>query len=123
MSEFETGLYECCKSFNKICFLSCCPCGPACIQAKAVSITQNNEHFYEAFAYSIFLCCIGSGLNRQHIREFYDIDGSLLGDICCHLACDPCSSAQEYNEVIKKSKPRRPTLKSAVNFYTSMAKI
>lgn len=122
MSDFEVGLFDCCKSINKICILSCLPFGSSCIQAKAVSITRSNEKFCEAFSYSFFFCCIGAGLNRQHIREFYDIDGTLIEDVFCHLLCEPCASAQEYNEVLRKSRPRRPTLKTSVNFYTSMVK-
>mmetsp|Transcript_4783 Transcript_4783/g.2681 ORF Transcript_4783/g.2681 Transcript_4783/m.2681 type:complete len:83 (+) Transcript_4783:81-329(+) len=35
--------------------------------------------------------CIGFGLNRTEIRNNYSIEGSFMGDCCCHLWCHPCA--------------------------------
>ena len=91
-------------------FLDCCLAAPVCMLACMCPAVVQSMSFYKREQKNSCLrclfgqscCCIGLSLNREKIREFYDIKGSacmeclLYTCICC--CCHAYLSTQEFRQ-------------------------
>jgi Cys-rich protein (TIGR01571 family) len=117
--QFEESIFGC-LGHSKTCLIAFfVPFGTCCVQAKAVATTSNNEGYCRAFMLSFCFCAIGAAYNRRHVREFFGISGSLLGDCLCHLLCSPCASSQELREVKKKTR-RGSHARTTLGYYANL---
>jgi Cys-rich protein (TIGR01571 family) len=101
MSDWTHPLCGCFSDCSTCLLAFFCPC---------FAIGNNAEELGE----NKILCCLGAcaliyffcpgylclrTILRGKVRERKNIDGGIVGDFCCVLFCEPCTLAQESNEL------------------------
>lgn len=106
MADFEEGLCDCFANCPVCLVVTFVPCGICCVQAKAYDNATQQGMGFPFLCYCVAglvnCCCIGMAVMRGKIRNRFNINGSIVHDICCHIWCSPCAVCQEYREVKRR---------------------
>ncbi|PRP77394.1 hypothetical protein PROFUN_14400 [Planoprotostelium fungivorum] len=101
--DWDVGACDCCGDM-KVCCVTCY-CLP-CQLAYNNAAVQGTECSFVDFLLACYCTpCCGTAV-RGKIRDKYGIDGSVVGDFCCHFCFGCCATIQQTRQLDKRgAKP------------------
>ncbi|XP_035509486.1 cornifelin homolog [Morone saxatilis] len=116
LTEWNTGLFECCEDTSSCCYgFWCCPCLACTVSG---TFGENSclplcDIFSPAItaACGLPLCAPPAGLSmRVALRHRYGLEGSLCRDIATSCFCGWCSWCQMHRELKYRTKTTTVTV-------------
>jgi Cys-rich protein (TIGR01571 family) len=96
---WRNGIYNYCEPHD-VCLLAYLfPFTKCILQGQTVSMVTGKHLIYPCLL-PVFLCHIGSAINRGTIRNAYGIKGSFLDDLITHFCDSVPALTQERREVV-----------------------